>query len=108
MVLDSSILGPIHFLWNINDGPDDNICNIIIFADAAALYSKFNIASDFWQQLELTSELESDLQDTANWGRRWPVDFNVCKTQLFCLTGSLNTGVIDMKVNGSVDEEESL
>ena len=38
-------------------------------------------ASDLWQQLELASELESDLQNTAGWGRKWLVDFNVEKTQ---------------------------
>ena len=35
-----------------------------------------------WQQLEFVSELESDLQDTVNWGRKWLVDFNAGKTQL--------------------------
>ena len=26
--------------------------------------------SDLWQQLELASELESDLRDTVEWGRK--------------------------------------
>ena len=39
-------------------------------------------ASDLWQQLELASELESDLWDTAYWGKKWLVDFNAGKTQL--------------------------
>ena len=43
---------------------DDVICNIAIYADDTTLYSKCNQASDLWQQLELASELESDLQDT--------------------------------------------
>ena len=34
-----------------------------------------------WQQLELASKLESDLQDTVEWGRKWLVDFNTRKTQ---------------------------
>ena len=37
------------------------ICNIAIYADDTALFSKCNQASDLWQQLELASELESDL-----------------------------------------------
>ena len=28
------------------------------------------------QQLELASELEFDLQDTVDWGRKWVVDFS--------------------------------
>ena len=39
--------------------------------------------SDLWQQLELASELESDLRDTVDWGKKWLlVDFNPGKTQL--------------------------
>ena len=56
-----SILGPKLFLLYINDLPDDVICDIAIYADDATLYSKCDRASDLWQQLELTSELESDL-----------------------------------------------
>ena len=56
-----STLGPILFLLYINDLPDDVMCNIAIYADDTALYSKCNQASDLWQQLELASELESDL-----------------------------------------------
>ena len=56
-----SILGPTVFLLYINGLPDDVICNIAIFADDNTLYSKYDQASDLWQQLELASELESDL-----------------------------------------------
>ena len=56
-----SILGPTLFLLYINDRLDDIICNIAIYADDTTLYSKCLQASDLWQQLELDSELESDL-----------------------------------------------
>ena len=55
------ILGPTLFLLHINDFPDDVICDIAIYADDTTLYSKCDQASDLWQQLELASELESDL-----------------------------------------------
>ena len=41
------------------------------------LYSKCDQASDLWQQLELASELESDLRDTADWGRKWLIDISM-------------------------------
>ena len=102
-----SILGPTLFLLYINDLPDDVICNIVIHADDTTLYSKFDQASDLWQQLELASELESDLRDTVDWGRKWLVDFNGRKTQLVSFDGSNNSGAIDVKMDESVPEEKS-
>ena len=77
-----SILGPTLFLLYINDLPDDIICNIAIYADDTNLCSKCDQASDLWQQRELASELESDLRHTADWGRKWLVDFSAGKPQL--------------------------
>ena len=102
-----SILGPTLFLLYINDLPDDVICNIAIYADDATLYSKCDQASDLWQQLELASELESDLQDTVDWGWKWLVDFNAGKTQLVLFDRSKNTGAIDVKMDGSVLQEKT-
>ena len=61
-----SILGPTLFLLYINDLPEDVICNIAIYAGDTILYSKCDQTSDLWQQLELDSELSSDLQDMVN------------------------------------------
>ena len=47
-------------------------------------------------KLELASELESDLQDTVDWGRKWLVD-----------NRSKNTGALDVKMDGSVLEEKT-
>ena len=101
------ILGPTLFLLYINDLPDDVICTIAIYADDTTLYSKCNQASDLWQQLEVASELESDLRDTVNWGRKWLVDFNAGKTQLVSFDRTKNTGAIDVKMDGSVLEEKT-
>ena len=65
-----SIVGPTLFLLHINELLDDAICNIAIYADDTTLYSKCDQASDLWQQLELASELESDLRDTVDRGRK--------------------------------------
>ena len=48
----SSILDPALFFLYINDLPDDATCNIAIYANDTALYSKCNQASDLQQQLE--------------------------------------------------------
>ena len=96
------ILGPTLFLLYINDLRDDVICDIAIYADDTTLYSKCDQASDLWQQLELASELESDLRDTVDWGKKWLVDFNAGKTQLVLFDRSNNTGAIDVKMDGSV------
>ena len=61
-----SILDPTLFLLYIHDLPGDVICNIAIYADDITLYSNCDQASDLWQQLEVASELESDLRDTVD------------------------------------------
>ena len=82
-----SLLGHKVFLLYFNDLPGDIVCNISIDADDTTLCSKYDQASDLWQQLELASELESDLQDIVDWGRQWLINFNAGKTQLVSLTG---------------------
>ena len=61
-----SILRPTPFLLYINDLSDDVICDdtiryYTIYADDTTFYSKYDQASDLWQQLEFVSEPESDL-----------------------------------------------
>ena len=101
------VLGPTLLMLYINDLPDDVICNIAIYADDTTLHSWCDRASDLWQQLELASELESDLRDTVDWGKKWFVDFNAGKTQLISFDRSNNNGSIDVKKDGSVLVEKS-
>ena len=84
------------------------MCDIAIYADHTTLYSECDQASDLcWQQLELASKLESDLWDTADWSRKWLVDFNAGNTQIVLTDQSKNnTGAIDVKTDGSVLEEK--
>ena len=70
--------------------------------NGTTLYSKCDQVSDLWQQLELASELKSDLWDNVYlW--KWLVDFNAGKTQL----ASFNQSNTDMKMDGSVLEKNS-
>ena len=100
-----NILAPTVFQLYINDLPDDVICDIAIYADDTTLYSKCDWASDPWQQLELASELESDLRDMVYWGKKWLFDFNAGKTQLVSFDRSNNNGSIDVKMGGCILEE---
>ena len=54
------------FLLYVNEISDDAICKSIIYPDDNTLYSKWNQASDLRQQLHLTSESKSGLQDTID------------------------------------------
>ena len=51
----------------------------------------------------MASELESDLQDTVDWGKKWLVDFNAGKAQLVSFDQSND----NVKMDGSVLEEKS-
>ena len=102
-----SILGATLFLLYINDLPDDAICNFAIYADDTTLYSKYDQASNLWQQPEWAFELEFDIQDTVDWGKKWLVDFSAGKTQLISFHWFNNNGSIDVKMDGSVLEEKS-
>ena len=105
IVLQCSIFGPNFFLLYINDLPDDVICDIVIYADDNTQYSKCDQASDLREQLELASELESDLRNTVDRSRKWLVDFNAGTFQLASFDWSNNTGAIDVKMDRSVFEE---
>ena len=55
----------------------------------------------------MACELESDLRDTVDWGRKWLADFNAEKTQLVSIDRSKNTSASDVKMDGSAIEEKS-
>ena len=104
-VTQGSILVPTLFLLYINNL--DVICDITLYADDTTLYCKCDQVSGLWQQLELASQLESDLWDTVDWCKKWLLDFSAGKTQLVSFDQSNNTGAIDVKMDGSVLEEKS-
>ena len=55
-----SIFGPTFFLL---------YTDVLLLSMVIIHYYKCNQASDLWQQLELSSELKSDLRDIVDWGR---------------------------------------
>ena len=69
-----AILGPTLFLLYVFDLSNDVICNFAVCVD--------DVTSDLWQQLELASELVSDLRYTVDW--------------------SNNSCAIDVKMDGSL------
>ena len=95
-----SILGPPLLLLYINGLSDDVICNIAIYVDDTTLCCKCNQVSNLWQQLDLATELESDLWDSVDWGRCL-VHFNAGKTEPVSFDWSTNSGAIDMKSDKS-------
>ena len=88
-----SIFGPVFFLQYI----DVVVCYIAIYAEDTTLYFKLYQTSDLWQQLELPSNLESDLPNITDLCIKCLVDFIVGKTQLVRYDRSNNSGAIDKK-----------
>ena len=82
------------------------LSDIAIYADDTTHHSKCDLASDLWQQFESASELESDLQDTVDWGKKWCVSFSAGKIQLVSFDGSNDNGCIDVKMDGLVPWEK--
>ena len=52
------------------------IFNKTIYGDDTTLNSKSDQAADLWQQQKLHFQLEYDLQDIVDWGRKWLIYFN--------------------------------
>jgi hypothetical protein len=70
-----SILGPILFIIYINDLPDilspETLC--AIFADDTKIYRKIQNNNDIQQ-------LQTDIDNVAEWGTKWGLKFNTKKT----------------------------
>ena len=94
-----SILGPALFPLYINDLLYDAVSNITIYAN------DWDPVSKLWYQLESASKLESDLQDTVVWGRKYEIgqfiDFKEIKTPLVSFDCSENWDATDLTMNGS-------
>ena len=83
------VLGCTLFLLHINGLPDDVVCNTTVYAVDLTLLAKCEQAPDLWQQLELTSELESGLRDTKDEAENRSLISTLEKLNLFCLISLL-------------------
>ena len=68
----SPIFGPTLFLLQINDLSVDAFCNIAVYGYDTTFHSKGNSHLIYLQIClqELSSELESDLEDYVDWGSK--------------------------------------
>ena len=55
----------------------------------------------------MSAELESDLRDTVEWGKRWQITFNAGKTHLVSFHHWVNSGNIGIRMGEKMLEEES-
>ena len=78
-----------------------------MYSDDTKLYSACCQVADLWKQVELTSELGSDLRDTVDWSKKCLVDFNAGNTQLVSFEQSYDIGAINVKMYESILEENS-
>ena len=84
-----------------------NLIGRDVICDITTLYFKCDQTSDQWQQLELASELESNLRNTVDQRKKWLVNVNAGKSQLLSFDQSNNNGSIDVNIDGSALEEKS-
>ena len=95
-----SILSPTFFLLYINDLPDNAICDMLMILLSILSVIKNLICGNNLNWFNV-------IYETLWTGvKKWLVDFNAGKTQLVLFGQSNNNSSIDVKMNGSVLEEE--
>ena len=83
-----------------------SMLSAILLSILMILLSTLSISGlDLWQEFELTSDIDSDLQDIdcRNRLRKWLVDFNPRKTLFWLLK---NPGTINVKIDESVPDKK--
>ena len=78
-----SVLGPLLFLININDLPENIQSQVRLFADDTAVYLTGSNLQD-------SQVLQSDLESLQRWERTWDMEFNPNKCQVLHITRSKN------------------
>jgi hypothetical protein len=70
-----SVLGPVLFIYYINDMPDVVDCNIKIFADDTKLYKHITNLSD-------SDDLQKNIYNLNTWSEDWLLQFNSQKCKI--------------------------
>ena len=71
--------------------------SVVLLSMLMILHSTLNVIRH--QICGNTSELQFDLRDTEDRGRKWFVDFNAEKTQVVSFDWSNDTGATDVKMD---------
>ena len=77
-----SILGPLLFLFYVNDIPDIVSSTAKMFADDTKVYRKISSKAD-------CDSLQSDLNELAAWSKRWLLEFNAEKCVVLRIRAAL-------------------
>jgi hypothetical protein len=70
-----SVLGPVLFLFYVNDMPDNCMTNVLMFADDTK-------ASNAIQSKEESEKLQEDLNSLHGWTEKWQLQFNKKKCKV--------------------------
>ena len=73
-----SVLGPILFIYYINDMPSNALCPIKIFADDTKLFSAINSDDD-------SKILQLSIDNIVEWSKTWLLEFNNAKCKVLHL-----------------------
>lgn len=88
-----SVLGPILFLFYINDLPQSLQSNVRLFADDTLLYLTIHSLAD-------TRILQSDLLKLEHWEKRWSMEFNPDKCEVLRVTRGHQPIIVDYVLHG--------
>ena len=77
--LKGSLLGPTLFLIFINDLPSEIVSSVNMYVDDTTVYEQ---TYKTYKDINLASDLSSDLKEVVKWGKTWLVTFNSSKTNL--------------------------
>ena len=92
-----SVLGPILFLPNINDLPENITSQVRLFADDTAVYLTVTSKKD-------SKTLKHDLQKVEQWEKTWEMHFNTGKCQVMHISRAQNPIQTQYFLHGQVLE----
>ena len=89
-----TVLGPLFFLFYINDLPKyvSPGTKVRLFADGSALYRKIDSPNDHLQ-------LQAELMNLQDWESDWSMQFHPNKCQLLRISTKRDTSLYDYYIN---------